>query len=668
MERGVAVRLDKGAEPLPGYRLIEMLGEGGFGQVWKAEAPGGFKVALKFIRVDTNQADPELRSLEVIREIRHPFLLDIHFATQVGDRLIIATSLCDQSLLDRLRYWQRQGKEGIPPKELLRYMEGSALGLDYLNEPRHLDIRGRRIGIQHRDIKPHNIFLVGGSVKLADFGLAKVLENSVVSHTGSMTPVYAAPEMFRGKTSSRSDQYSLAVTYYQLRTGRLPFKGNHHEMIYRILEGEPDLSALPSAEREIIARALSKKASERWSSCRAMVKALRQIIKSKSETSIPVNLEKVRTRKAELPFKARSRPQPVVSAVVTEQEIPSGNSWASPLTMREDPTPPISRPSVKRRRTRPPLAIAPFSSSKAAAYQRLWATYLGIPDDLTDSIGNRFALIPPGEFLMGSPASDEEGSVDEHPQHRACVTTPFLLSICQVTVAQFERFVAETGYQTEAERDGDGGWGYCRKSRRFEGRKPEFNWKNVGWEQSGQHPVVNVTWNDAVAFCQWLGKTEQTTYRLPTEVEWEFACRAGTATRYSFGDNPALLSSYANLADLSLKTRWPSATWAQPWDDGAPFTAAVASFQPNAFGLFDMHGNVWEWCADWYDPQAYARVNPDQETTLASPTRRYRVLRGGSWLDLPQLVRSADRHGLEPETRYCNNGFRVARVIESKPE
>ena len=167
----------------------------------------------------------EQRALEVIRNIRHPHLLDVQFATRVDDCLVIAMPLCDQSLMDRLRACLAERRPGVPRNELLRYMDELARAVDFLNEPRHRAEDGSLVGVQHRDIKPHNIFLVGGSVRLADFGLAKILAASGASTQGSMSPNYVAPEVIEGQVSRWSDQYSLAVTYCQLRTGRLPFVG-----------------------------------------------------------------------------------------------------------------------------------------------------------------------------------------------------------------------------------------------------------------------------------------------------------------------------------------------------------------------------------------------------------------------------------------------------------
>ncbi len=152
------LHLEIGTEPVAGYRLIRPLGQGGFGVVWEAEAPGGVRVALKFIALGTAQAGPELRALEVIRNIRHPHLLDVQFAVRVEDCLVIAMPLCDESLMDRLHACQAKSHLGLPRDELLGYMDELARAVDFLNEPRHKTGDGGLVGVQHRDIKPHNIF------------------------------------------------------------------------------------------------------------------------------------------------------------------------------------------------------------------------------------------------------------------------------------------------------------------------------------------------------------------------------------------------------------------------------------------------------------------------------------------------------------------------------
>ena len=269
------ITLEAGAEPVPGYQLVERLGRGGFGEVWKATGPGGFELALKFVCLAEPVGQPELRAIQIIKDVRHPHLLATFGAWQVGRYLIIAMELAERTLLDRFREAAGQGFPGIPAPEIHEHFLDAARGLDYLNEPRHPSGGADPVGIQHRDVKPQNLLLVGGSVKVADFGLVRILEHTQTSHTGSMTPAYAAPEFFKKQTSSQSDQYSLAVTYCHLRGGRPPFTGGMAEIMAGHLLEPPDLTMLPEGEREAVARALAKEPRDRWGSCRALVDALR---------------------------------------------------------------------------------------------------------------------------------------------------------------------------------------------------------------------------------------------------------------------------------------------------------------------------------------------------------------------------------------------------------
>jgi uracil-DNA glycosylase family 4 len=252
--------LEPGSRPVPNYPdyvLIRKLGAGAFGQVWHAHGPGGLDVALKFIHLDAAVLALELRSLDVMKSIRHPNLVSLFGAWQKDSWLILAMELCDCTLLDRLTQALNEKLPGIPLTELLAFMNDAANGLDALNAG----------SVQHRDVKPANLLLLNTGVKVADFGLAKMLEQTVASNSGAGTIAYTAPECFRGKLTQYSDQYSLAVTYYHLRTGQLLFKGDRAKVMYAHLEQEPDLSALPAAEVAVLGRALSKEPKKRWPSC-----------------------------------------------------------------------------------------------------------------------------------------------------------------------------------------------------------------------------------------------------------------------------------------------------------------------------------------------------------------------------------------------------------------
>jgi formylglycine-generating enzyme required for sulfatase activity len=192
------------------------------------------------------------------------------------------------------------------------------------------------------------------------------------------------------------------------------------------------------------------------------------------------------------------------------------------------------------------------------------------------------------------------------------------------------------------------------------GRDPRYSWRDPGFPQGEDHPVVNVTWNDAVAFCGWLSRKEGKTYRLPTEAEWEYACRAGTTTRYNFGDEPEDLAGSANVYDATSHPLYNEALWGRyelGSRDGFCFTAPVGRFRPNRWGLYDMHGNVWEWCSDWYGENYYKQCPVDDPKGPEAGIRHSR--RGGAWHSFALYVRPCYRNYNTPQSRYPNLGLRV---------
>ena len=275
-----------------------------------------------------------------------------------------------------------------------------------------------------------------------------------------------------------------------------------------------------------------------------------------------------------------------------------------------------------------------------------------------NSLGMELVRIEAGTFLMGSPADDASRYDEELPQHEVTLSRPYFMGACPVTKGQFAAFVKDSGYQTEPEA-GEGGWGYNAATKKFEGWLPTYSWRNTGFPQGADHPVVNVTWKDAVEFCKWLSKKEGKVYELPTEAEWEYACRAGTTTRFWCGDNDEDLKGNANLCDASVKAKVASPPFdlsvVQPWDDGYPFTSPVGKFKPNPWGLYDMHGNVWQWCADRAGPYGKSSVTDPKGATKGD----LRILRGGAWVEDPRHCRSADRFFNDPVHRQVYMGFRV---------
>ena len=309
--------------------------------------------------------------------------------------------------------------------------------------------------------------------------------------------------------------------------------------------------------------------------------------------------------------------------------------------------------------TVPTIPTRPNTTSPAASTAKEYTS---------KSTGMKLALIPAGEFEMGSKLSapelvakfgqTEAYFADEFPLHRVKLSQPYYMGRHEVTVGQFRKFVTDDGYQTEAETDGKGGFGFDEAKGTFV-QDAKYTWRNAGFSQTDGHPVVNVTWNDAQKFCAWLSRKDGgTTYRLPTEAEWEYAAKAGTTTLYPSGDDPESVAKIGNIADGTAKAKlnFKDAISAK---DGYVFTAPVGSFTANKFGLYDVTGNVWEWCEDVYDARVYASRSGVTSNPKVTSGSEDRVLRGGSWYLKSCTTRSASRLRFTPVDRGANSGFRV---------
>jgi len=332
-------------------------------------------------------------------------------------------------------------------------------------------------------------------------------------------------------------------------------------------------------------------------------------------------------------------------------------------------TAPVEPPRVEA----PELLIAPFDEDDAQTKRAAWAKYLGLDAETTvRSLDLDLVLIPAGRFAMGSPETADqllkafpyakkEWFMGERPVHRVTISRPFYLGKYEVTKGQFKKFVEETGYKTDAERDGQGGGGYTGDKDKPFAQRPTFTWRDWAVEEGDTSPVVNVSHNDALAFCEWLSRKEGEEYRLPTEAEWEYACRAGTTERYYNGDDPEGLTNIGNVADATAKEKFPAWTTVSS-SDGWAFTSSVGQFAANTFGLYDMIGNAWQWCSDWYDDDYYAK-SPDRDPSGPN-SGSIRVCRGGSWDSYAVLCRAAHRVRVLPERRCNDLGFRLARSSE----
>jgi serine/threonine protein kinase len=384
-------RYRAGDKPVGGYKLIRKLGEGGFGEVWQACAPGGAEVALKFIDLTGQQGFREFKSLRLVKKITHNNLTPLHgfwlknedgtlidesdvtwsqlapvavndpsssaaLATAVFTHpveLIVAMGLGKKSLYDRLRECKDENLAGIPADELLEYMEDAARGIDYLNRPIH-DMGQGPVPIVHSDVKPHNILIVGDGAQVCDFGLAHAVEALRKTCAAPLTLAYAAPESFRGKPSDKSDQYSLAITYVELRTGALPFDETltGYEVMTAHVQGQLDYSRLLPGEESVIRRATSALPQDRWRNCREMVIELRKALRLSTDSNFMPDAETIadaQTRKSGPPF--------------THTMMPPGTA-TSETAPYSGLTPTDRDPAL---RTRTPQTLTPRVVSEAGA-------------------------------------------------------------------------------------------------------------------------------------------------------------------------------------------------------------------------------------------------------------------------------------------------------------
>lgn len=683
------------------YRIERPLGEGGMGAVYLAtdtelERP----VALKVPFLDT-QDDQILarfkREARIAASLVHPNICAIYdFGVANGQPYLV------MQLIEGVSLSQRTGPDKLwRAKEAVELVHMLALTMAMVHQK----------GPLHRDLKPSNIMLCLHGPVIMDFGLARNLtETTQLTRTGFSpggSPGYMSLEQFQGdaaRIGPAADVYSLGVIFYELLTGVRPLIASSlPELCMKLINEQP---VAPSARRvgldarldPICLKALARDTRDRYPTMTAFAADLKNWLNTVQSTdslsfpplpsvkgTIPVpptqsvgvfvpprhqrlpvvvagvlvllvaagwwGVSKVggdadalrRTRKTQI-----AQPQPENDTNVPrpppDKPVDKPNANAALPRLDEPPAPAATekdkavapkveeRPPTPRQKKAPPPALkAPFTAAEARASQEAWSRYLSIPVVQTSPNGIKLVLLPPGEFQMGSPA-DEEGRSNNELQHRVRLTQPFQVGATEVTQGEYQRLLQ-------------------RNPSHFHG---------------DANPVENVTWFDAVVFCNRLSEEEGlrpcyritnsmreddgsltssdftplpdgTGYRLLTEAEWEYACRAGTTTPFAFGE--ILLPAQANFGDSNLKQTRP-----------------VGSYLPNAFGLYDMHGNVWEWCADWWTTYNGDRVDP-----TGSATGSARADRGGGWENAAGVCRSADRYGYVPRARYNDLGFRLAR-------
>ena len=315
-----------------------------------------------------------------------------------------------------------------------------------------------------------------------------------------------------------------------------------------------------------------------------------------------------------------------------------------------------------------PLAPeVPFNATMAQQYREEFAAWSGLPREFTNDLGMVFELIPPGTFVMGSPSDEPDRKEDETP-HRVTLTKPFYLSRHETTFGQFRRFVEATKYVTDGEKNGGG---HAHDEKAVWTHRPGTSWRKPGYaaafELRDEHPVVHVSHADSREFCRWLASTaparlpQSMRYELPTEAQWEWACRAGSGSRYWWGADDDTTGKVANVGDRTLKRvhpEWPRSV--MPMDDGHAFPAPVGQYRANAFGLHDLLGNVWEFCSTHAGPYP---TEPTVDPQHLDERRGFAV-RGGGWSNVPGDARCATRNADPPHFCHSNLGFRVAIVPE----
>lgn len=682
---------------LGNYSVLDVIGRGGMGIVLRAmDSKLNRVVAIKVLAPEfagNAQARKRFaREAQAAAAVSHDHVVTIH-AVDDGENVpfIVMECVVGQSLQQKI---DKVGALGL--KEILRIGTQIASGL----------AAAHKQGLVHRDIKPANILLENGieRVKITDFGLARATDDVGITQSGQITgtPQYMSPEQAMGQpVDPRSDLFSLGSVLYTMCTGRPAFRGDSTiAVLRRLCDDSPrpigEMNAeIPEWLTEIVDRLMRKKPEDRIQTAAEVAELLNQHLAHLQQPisvprparlpSTPSELSSRRTRRrslAAITIVALT----LLMAVGMMAYLATNQKWfpapkplsvelaqTAPTIMVTPPqVPATNEPDLQLASTKPSVtaeaapvaeiqspAVAPFDVEHARAYQAGWAKRLNIPVEVTNQIGMKLRLIPPGKFQMGSTpeelaqlahelqergvsAFDKFVAQSSGPRHTVELSQPFYMGMYEVTVAQFQQFADEAGYVPSAERAGNA----------------RFTWKSfVPDTDPSRQPVCGVSWEDADTFCRWLSKKastdgEQPVYDLPTEAQWEYACRAGTETLWSCGD-AAQLAEHAIIGQA-----------------GQPYPAQVGLRRANPYGLFDMHGNVDEWCIDWHNNNFYSRsalvdpvyVDPPKDGGSG------RVARGGAWNALAWWSRSSTRAYDFPVTPTFPKGFRVICNVQSTAE
>ncbi|GIW78641.1 MAG: hypothetical protein KatS3mg105_0448 [Gemmatales bacterium] len=639
-KKNVGIGLLTSGDFLAGFTNFKKIGSGGFGEVYQAEAPGGVPVAIKkiFRTIDHDESKRELESLELIKRLRHPFLLSTIAFAQREDRLFIVMELADGSLRDRLKECRKQGLTGIPVAELYHYFREAADALDYLHEQHVL----------HRDIKPDNILLVQKHAKLADFGLARLHESDrSVMASGSGTPLYMPPEVWRGKVSPASDQYSLAMTYCELRLDRRLFDTRDMlELMTAHLEKTPDLSPLPEAEQEVLLRALAKDHSQRFPTCRQFIEALGAALTNElgrgSGITLPLSLSE-KSQTTDQSVETRTLGKPKTPSLEPTEVAPYASigkdgaplAWRSlPKTKPDNEAQKESLPVKPKRKRRMVLisGVVLLCAAVGALTIALWErTTPWLPKYAEPAPGATLVNIGGRDFYDQIDVVRSDGEVRVRfmliPKKRVSDPATFYIMRDKVNVALFKRFA-------KIRPPKDDSWQTKGAVRYLENGNEVFLKAD-----NDRLPVFNVFVEDAYLFAQWLGGD------LPSRQQWD---KAAGRFEPDAGQGPFQGSwddTKTQLSELSEQDKKEIAIGR--YHEG-PLEAGAATRDVSIFGVRDMAGNGQEWTREIFAP-----LSEEQRVPLSNPKKTDMVyLRGRNYLFPPRPLFFSELNKTKPETEF----------------